>query len=65
LYRLVFYNKISGGNAVHVSSAVKKKSALPLQQIIDTMTLLNNSINVLDRNPNRLLLLFNVLTKLP
>ncbi len=65
LYRLVFYCKINPHNVVHANSAVKHKSELPLQQIVNTMTLLNNSINVLDRNPNRLLLLFNVLTKLP
>ena len=65
LYRLAFYRKIGQGNTFQTNDAVAQKSELPAQTIVDALVLLNNSINALDRNPNRLLLLFNVLTKLP
>ena len=43
----------------------KKASALSLNSIINTINLLNVSINSLGRNPSHILLLFNVLMKLP
>jgi hypothetical protein len=65
LYRLAFYRKIGQGNAIHTNDTVAQKSELPVETIINALVLLNDSINELDRNPNRLLLLFNVLVRLP
>jgi hypothetical protein len=66
LYRLVLYQKIGIVSGTQFDSAVKKKAdALSLQKLVHTVMILNYSINTLEQNPHRLLLLFNILTKLP
>lgn len=65
LYRLAFYTRIGQGTMIQTNEAIIKKSQLPLPTIVDALVLLNRSINALDRNPNHLLLLFNVLVQLP
>ncbi len=44
---------------------IKKTKKLNPNKIINTLFMLNNTINLLRYNPNRLLLLFNTLSKLP
>ena len=66
MYRLVFYKKINITINTTLEPLLNKKaSALSLNSIINTINLLNVSINSLERNPSHLLLLFNVLMKLP
>lgn len=67
MYRLVLYKKLNIAiNYTIIDHTVNKKANdTHLDNIIDTLAMLNNSINVLEQNPNRLLLLFNILTKLP
>lgn len=65
LYRLAFYRKIGQGKTLKTNGAIAQKGELPVQTLINALVLLNRSINILDRNPNHLLLLFNVLVKLP
>jgi hypothetical protein len=65
LYRLAFYRKLNAHSITHGNSIFVKKSELPLPRLVATLRLLNDSINALEGNPNHLLLLYNVLTKLP
>jgi len=66
LYRLALYQKIGIVENTRLDPAVKKKAdALSLQELLNTVMILNYSINTLEQNPHRLLLLFNILTKLP
>ncbi len=66
MYRLVLYQKLNIKSDSPIDDTViKKAETLPLSRIIKTLYLLNNSINALEQNPNRLLLLFSILTKLP
>ncbi|KPJ71659.1 hypothetical protein AMJ52_08395 [candidate division TA06 bacterium DG_78] len=66
LYRLALYQKIGILSSTQLDSAVKKKAdTLSLQGLVRTVMILNYSITTLEQNPHRLLLLFNILTKLP
>ncbi len=66
MYRRVLYEKLDMKINSSISEVVgKKASTLSLDRIINALSLLNNSINALEQNPNRLLLLFNILTQLP
>lgn len=68
LYRLVLYRKIAGGPPIHTpfnSSIDKKVRSVSPTQLIDTIGRLHHSIILLEYNPNRLLLLLDVLTRLP
>ena len=66
MYRLVLYKKLNIALKSTIDDAVNKKANnISLDKIISTLGMLNNNINILEQNPNRLLLLFNLLTKLP
>lgn len=66
LYRRVLYEKLAINLDSSIDEMVSKKArSLPLDRIINALNLLNNSINALEQNPNRLLLVFNILTQLP
>lgn len=66
LYRLVLYRKLNLGSNTHYEYEIAKKAKrITLDKVIETIGLLNNNICLLERNPNRLLNLFNVLLKLP
>lgn len=66
LYRLVFYRKLNmASNTCYDVEIAKKAKRITMDKIIDTIMMLNHNINLLERNPNRLLHLFNVLLKLP
>jgi len=66
LYRLVLYSKLN----IKVESScevvvTEKAKAVNLEETLKTALLLNKNINSLEQNPNRLLLLFNTLIRLP
>jgi replication-associated recombination protein RarA len=66
MYRLLFYKKIKIALDTSLEPILNKKvKTLSLEQIAKTIELLNTSIYSLERNPSRLLLLFNILMKLP
>ncbi|MGB3341091.1 MAG: AAA family ATPase [bacterium] len=66
MYRLLFYKKIKIALNTSLEPILNKKvKTLSLEQIAETIELLNASIYSLERNPSRLLLLFNILMKLP
>jgi hypothetical protein len=66
LYRLVLYRKLNLVNKTrHEYEIAKKAKRITLDKVIETIALLNNNICLLERNPNRLLHLFNVLLRLP
>ena len=66
MYRLVFYKKLNIPINTTLESLLNRKaSALSVERIINTMNMLNVSICSLENNPNRLLLLFSILMKLP
>ena len=66
LYRLVFYRKLNkASNTCYDAEIAKKAKRITMDKVIDAIMLLNHNINLLERNPNRLLHLFNVLLKLP
>jgi hypothetical protein len=66
LYRLVLYKKLNLPGESSVGALVAKKAErLSLEKILNAVMLLNASINSLEHNPNHLLLLFNILIKLP
>jgi len=66
MYRLVFYKKLDIAIESSFDDVVNKKANnISMEKIISTLAMLNNNINMLEQNPNRLLLLFNLLTKLP
>lgn len=65
LYRLVLYKKLN----INIHSAfegeiIKKANNISLEDTVNTLMMLNHSINMLEQNPNQLLLLFNTLAKL-
>jgi len=66
IYRLALYRKLNlpteSGYAARIG---KKAERVSLDKILATIGLLNTSINSLEHNPNHLLLLFNILLKLP
>jgi hypothetical protein len=66
LYRLVLYRKLNLASKTGYEFEIAKKAKrVTLDRVIDTIVLLNNNICLLERNPNRLLHLFNVLLRLP
>ena len=66
LYRLVLYRKLNLASKTGYEFEIAKKAKrVTLDKVIDTIVMLNNNICLLERNPNRLLNLFNVLLKLP
>jgi DNA polymerase-3 subunit delta' len=66
MYRLLFYIKIKISLETSLEPLLKKKAkTLSLKQIVETIDLLNTRIYSLERNPNHLLLLFNILMQLP
>ncbi len=66
MYRLVLYKKLNMALNTTLDDIVSRKAhTMTLDKVISTLTMLNNSLNALEQNPNRLLLLFNILTKLP
>jgi len=67
LYRRILYQKLGIVNDDDKSNKVltAKVKKIPIQTIIQTMYILNNGINLLERNPNRLLLLLTILLQLP
>jgi hypothetical protein len=66
LYRVVFYRKLNMiGKTGYDFEVVRKAKRVTMDKTIDTIVLLNHNINLLEKNPNRLLHLFNVLLKLP
>lgn len=66
LYRLVFYRKLNiSSNSRYENDVTRKAKSLSLNDVIDTIALLNQNIFILDSNPNKLLHLFNALLRLP
>jgi DNA polymerase III delta prime subunit len=66
LYRLVLYTKLHLTDNSRFQDIISKKAkSISLTETINTIMLLNYSINILEQNPNHLLLLFSILTKLP
>jgi DNA polymerase-3 subunit delta' len=66
LYRLVLYRKLNLVSKTRYEYEIAKKAKrITLDKVIETIALLNNNICLLERNPNRLLHLFNVLLRLP
>jgi replication-associated recombination protein RarA len=66
MYRILFYKKIEIAFDTSLEPVLNKKAKkLSLEQIVKAVQLLNTSIYSLERNPNHLLLLFNILMKLP
>mgnify|MGYP005836140969 FL=1 len=66
LYRRSLYMYLNGQYApANDTDLIKKIQNLNPTKIINTLILLNNSINLLQNNPNHLLLLINTLLKLP
>ena len=66
LYRLIFYKKLNmTGHTAYDHEITEKAKRITMSKTIDTMLLLNHNINLLEKNPNRVLHLFNVLLRLP
>lgn len=66
MYRLLLYKKMEISIDTSLEPILNKKiKLLTLEQIMRVIDLLNTSICSLERNPNHLLLLFNILMKLP
>jgi DNA polymerase-3 subunit delta' len=66
LYRCVLYNKIAASPVIRSNRVINDKTnRLSHEEIIRTISMLNHSIMRLEQNPNKLLLLFNLLLKLP
>jgi hypothetical protein len=66
IYRLALYRKLNLPNESGYAALIGKKAErVSLDKILATIGLLNAGINSLEHNPNHLLLLFNILLKLP
>ncbi|MGB9720606.1 MAG: ATP-binding protein [bacterium] len=66
LYRGVLYRNFNNQTAEEYEiDIVKKSRKVSQEKIINAIFMLNNCINSLEHNPNHLLLLFNVLSRLP
>lgn len=66
LYRLVLYKKLDIKiDTIYETEIVKKANNISLEKILSAVLMLNYNINILEQNPNHLLLLFNTLLKLP
>ncbi len=66
-YRLVFYHQqgIKIEESPYYQVVIEKAGRVPPPKIMNTILLLNYSLNLLEQNPNHLLLLFNTFMKLP
>ncbi|MEO0094722.1 MAG: AAA family ATPase [candidate division WOR-3 bacterium] len=65
-YRCVFYNQLfRDKNYEFGQDIVSKAQRIRMDIIINTILMLNNCINLLEHNPNHLILLLNTLIKLP
>ncbi|MEO0141807.1 MAG: AAA family ATPase [candidate division WOR-3 bacterium] len=66
-YRLVFYEQqgIKFEKGEYYQVVAEKARRIPVQKILSTILSLNYSLNLLEQNPNHLLLLFNTFMKLP
>jgi len=66
LYRLVLYRKLNMiSNTRYENEIARKAKRVTLDKVIDAIVMLNQNMCLLERNPNRLLNLFDVLLKLP
>lgn len=66
LYRMVLYKKLDlAGRVEHDPEVARKARRISLELAAAAVRMLNDSIVQLERNPNRLLNLVNVLLKLP
>jgi DNA polymerase III delta prime subunit len=66
LYRLVLYKKLNIDIHTSLETMISKKAErISIEDIIQAVKVLNQSIYSLEQNPNRLLLLFNTLSTLP
>jgi DNA polymerase-3 subunit delta' len=66
LYRCVFYKKLNYPINQELEMEVKKKAVrLGMDKIVSTILMLNNCINLLEYNPNRMIILTNILLRLP
>uniref|UniRef100_A0A7C4XAV3 AAA family ATPase n=1 Tax=candidate division WOR-3 bacterium TaxID=2052148 RepID=A0A7C4XAV3_UNCW3 len=65
-YRLVFYKQQGIKIETPYYQLIEEKAKkIPVSKVMDTILLLNYSLNLLEQNPNHLLLLLNTLLKLP
>lgn len=65
-YRLVLYKKLNiKTDSSYETEITKKANNTSLEKVLNTVLMLNYNINILEQNPNHLLLLFNTLIKLP
>lgn len=65
LYRRILYKKIGINDMPDTKVISAKAKKVPVQTLLHTIHILNNSINLLERSPNRLLLLLTILLQLP
>jgi hypothetical protein len=66
LYRLVLYQQLGiEVDCPQERDVAEKARKVPREKIIETIAMLNYCMNLLEQNPNRLLLLSNTLIKLP
>jgi hypothetical protein len=66
LYRCVLYKNFGCQiRTEYEADIIKKSRKVSPERLINTIYMLNNCINSLEHNPNHLLLLFNILLRLP
>jgi hypothetical protein len=66
LYRLVLYRQLNlTTHSLYENDIAKKAKRVTTDRVIGALMLLNQNICLLEKNPNRLLHLFNVMLKLP
>ncbi|MEO0205656.1 MAG: AAA family ATPase [candidate division WOR-3 bacterium] len=66
LYRCVLYKNFNNQTAKeYEADIVKKARRVSQERVVNAIFMLNNYINLLEHNPNNILLLFNVLSRLP
>ena len=66
LYRLALYRQLNLATNTHYDTEIAKKAKrITMDRLIDAVMLLNHNICLLEKNPNRLLHLFNVMLRLP
>ncbi|UCF71564.1 MAG: AAA family ATPase [candidate division WOR-3 bacterium] len=66
LYRMVLYRKLNlAGSARYEREIAFKAKKVPTDKLVNAVEVLNEGINLLERNPNRLLHLFYVFLRLP
>jgi adenylate kinase family enzyme len=66
LYRMVLYRKLNVASSTRYEREIAfKAKKISIDRVIGAVMMLNDSINMLERNPNRLLHLFYVMLRLP